>query len=50
MTVLVHPVRRSNLATASTDIVSNFYLNAFYAGDGVVVYRAAVRRVRPPAL
>jgi bacillolysin len=38
VTVLTHPVRRSDLTTASSDIVGLFYLNAFYAGDGVVVY------------
>jgi thermolysin len=38
VTVLTHPVNRSDLTTASNDIVGLFYLNAFYAGDGVVVY------------
>jgi bacillolysin len=38
LTVLIHPARRSDLTSASSDIVSLFYLNAFYAGDGVVVY------------
>jgi bacillolysin len=38
VTVLTHSVRRSDLTTASSDIVGLFYLNAFYAGDGVVVY------------
>jgi thermolysin len=37
-TVLIHPVRRSDFITASTDTIDTFYLNAFYAGDGVVVY------------
>jgi bacillolysin len=37
-TVLVHPVRRADIGTASPDTVNTFYLNAFYAGDGVVVY------------
>jgi len=37
-TVLIHPVRRSDIATASADTIGTFYLNAFYAGDGVVVY------------
>ena len=36
--VLVHPVNRSDLATASNDVVGALYLNAFYAGDGTVVY------------
>ncbi len=38
ITVLTHPVRRSDLTTSSNDIVGLFFLNAFYAGDGVVVY------------
>jgi thermolysin len=38
VTVLTHPVRRSDLPTASNDVVGLLYLNAFYAGDGVVVY------------
>ena len=38
VTVLTHPVRRSDLTTSSNDIVGLFFLNAFYAGDGVVVY------------
>ena len=36
--MLTHPVRRSDLTTSSNDIVGLFFLNAFYAGDGVVVY------------
>jgi thermolysin len=35
---LVHPVRREDIFTASNSVVSTFYLNAFYAGDGVMVY------------
>ncbi len=38
LTVMVHPVRRADLATASADVVGLFYLNAFYAGNGTVVY------------
>src|ERR1700674_269794 len=33
LTVLLHPVRRSDLSSASSDIVGLFYLNAFYAGN-----------------
>ena len=35
---VVHPVRREDLATHSQDVVSFFFLNAFYAGDGIVVF------------
>jgi thermolysin len=38
VTVLLHTVRRSDLGSASKEVVGLFYLNAFYAGDGVVVY------------
>jgi bacillolysin len=38
LTVVLHPARRSDLGSASSDIVGLFYLNAFYAGNGVVVY------------
>jgi thermolysin len=38
LTVLIHPARRADLTTASSDVVGLFYLNAFYAGNGVVVY------------
>jgi thermolysin len=38
ITVLTHPVRRSDISTASDDLIGLFYLNAFYAGDGMVVY------------
>ena len=38
VTVLIHPARRGDIGTASGDTVNLFYLNAFYAGDGVVVY------------
>ena len=35
---LVHPVRRQDFATASPFVFSFYYLNAFYAGNGVMVY------------
>ena len=35
---LVHPVRRQDFATASPFVFSFFYVNAFYAGSGVMVY------------
>jgi thermolysin len=43
---LVHPVRRDDIFTASDEIVGTFYLNAFYAGDGVMVYGEGL----PPGL
>jgi thermolysin len=38
VTVLIHPVRRSDFQSASQQVIEELYLNAFYAGDGVVVY------------
>jgi bacillolysin len=38
ITVVTHPVRRADLLTASNDVIGLLYLNAFYAGEGVVVY------------
>jgi thermolysin len=38
MVNLVHPVHRQNLASYSDDVVGTYFLNAFYAGDGVMVY------------
>jgi thermolysin len=38
LTSLVHPVNRNTVLSASGAVVSNFYLNAFYAGDGIMVY------------
>jgi bacillolysin len=38
MITLVHPVNRADLLSYSTDIIGTFYLNAFYAGSGVMVY------------
>jgi bacillolysin len=35
---LVHPVRREDIGRYSAAIVDVFYLNAFYAGDGIMVY------------
>ncbi len=35
---IVHPVNRQDLLTQPNDIIGLFYLNAFYAGDGVMVY------------
>jgi thermolysin len=35
---LVHTVRRQDLLTYSDDIIGTFFLNAFYAGGGVMVY------------
>lgn len=35
---LVHPVRRDDVLLQPASIIGLFYLNAFYAGDGVLVY------------
>jgi bacillolysin len=35
---LVHPVSRDAFFTASLDVIGTFYINAFYAGSGVMVY------------
>ncbi len=35
---VVHPVRREDAGTASKSVFNLFYLNAFYAGDGIMVY------------
>jgi bacillolysin len=35
---VVHPVRRQDVLTQPNRIVDLFYLNAFYAGDGVMVF------------
>ncbi|HET9317935.1 MAG TPA: M4 family metallopeptidase [Vicinamibacteria bacterium] len=43
---LVHPVRREDIFSYSNSVISTFYLNAFYAGDGVMVYGEGL----PPAL
>jgi thermolysin len=34
----VHPVNRDDIRRYSNDIIGLFYVNAFYAGDGVMVY------------
>lgn len=38
MLSIVHPVRRDDIFLYSNAVVGTFYLNAFYAGDGVMVY------------
>ncbi|MDO8836961.1 MAG: M4 family metallopeptidase, partial [Vicinamibacterales bacterium] len=38
MVSLVHPVRREDLSSHPSDIVNTFYLNAFYFGNGVMVF------------
>lgn len=38
MTSLVNPVRREQFFSQTDEIINAFYLNAFYAGDGVMVY------------
>jgi thermolysin len=35
---LVHPASRNAVLTQPSDVVGQYYLNAFYAGDGVMVY------------
>ncbi len=35
---LVHPVNRGDVLTAADDVVGLYYLNAFYAGSGMMVY------------
>jgi bacillolysin len=35
---LVHPVRRQDIFTQPDEIVGTYYVNAFYAGGGVLVY------------
>jgi bacillolysin len=38
MRSFTHPVNRDDARTASFDVLGTFYVNAFYAGDGIVVY------------
>lgn len=38
MYTFVHPVRRQDIFTASGEVVGLFYLNAFYAGNGIMVF------------
>jgi Zn-dependent metalloprotease len=35
---IVHPVQRENFLVQSDEIFGTFYINAFYAGDGLMVY------------
>jgi thermolysin len=35
---LTHPVNRQDAFTASSSVLGLYYLNAFYAGDGIMVY------------
>ena len=35
---LTHPVNRQDVFTASDTVLGTFYVNAFYAGDGIMVY------------
>ena len=38
MRSFTHPVNRADALTASIGVLNTFYLNAFYAGDGIMVY------------
>jgi thermolysin len=38
MSSIVHPVRRDDWASASISVLNLYYLNAFYAGRGIMVY------------
>jgi bacillolysin len=38
MLTLVHPVNRSEIWSQPADIINTFYVNAFYYGEGVMVY------------
>ncbi len=35
---LTHPVNRQDAFTAPASVLGSFYVNAFYAGDGIMVY------------
>jgi len=35
---LVHPVRRQDIFTQTNEVIGTYYVNAFYAGNGVLVY------------
>ena len=35
---LTHPVNRQDAFTAPSSVLDTFYLNAFYAGDGIMIY------------
>ena len=38
MRSFTHPANRADALTASIGVLNTFYLNAFYAGDGIMVY------------
>ena len=38
MLSLVHPVNRASVLSQSNSVIGLFYVNAFYAGEGVMVY------------
>ena len=38
MKSVVHPVNRADWKTATLPVLNLYYLNAFYAGDGIMVY------------
>ncbi len=38
MRSVVHPVRRQDLTRYSSSVIGTYFVNAFYAGDGVMVY------------
>jgi len=38
MSSIVHPVRRDDWASAPISVLNLYYLNAFYAGHGIMVY------------
>lgn len=41
---LVNPVRREDLFSQSDEVIGSYYLNAFYAGNGVMVYGVGLPR------
>jgi thermolysin len=44
MTSLVHPVRREDWASVPASVLNLYYLNAFYAGRGIMVYGEGLPR------
>jgi|WetSurMetagenome_2_1015567.scaffolds.fasta_scaffold52272_2 Zn-dependent metalloprotease len=38
MSTLVHPVRREDAASQPSTVLNTYYLNAFYSGNGIMVY------------
>jgi thermolysin len=46
MRSFTHPVNRDDARTASIAVLGTFYVNAFYAGDGIMVYGEGL----PPTL